>query len=165
MVELSTAARQGDSGGPILNARGELAGVLFGAGWGRTTGSYCGRVRSFLDSVDERFDRLRPEPQMIAQVQPPASTAADRREAKEPSESREPRSRWSADLPPLDQLGAEELAKPQPVDAVPESAPLASLGRAEPVPSRTEQIKTILAAIGLLAIVFHGLKLMLVAAR
>jgi len=51
MVELSTAARQGDSGGPILNSRGELAGVLFGAGDGRTAGSYCGRVRWFLDDV------------------------------------------------------------------------------------------------------------------
>jgi len=48
MVELSTAARQGDSGGPIFNAQGELAGVLFGAGHGRTTGSYAGRVQWFL---------------------------------------------------------------------------------------------------------------------
>ena len=50
-VEVSVAARQGDSGGPILNARGELAGVLWGAGGGRTEGSYCGRVRQFLASV------------------------------------------------------------------------------------------------------------------
>jgi len=171
MVELSTAARKGDSGGPILNARGELAGVLFGAGWGRTTGSYCGRVRWFLDSVDERFDRLRPEPQMIAQVQPPASTATEPRAPREPSEPREPveprepRSRWSADLPPLDQARVQGPAKPQAAGGVCEPAPLASLGREEPVPSRAEQIKTILAAIGLLAIVFHGLKLMLVAAK
>ena len=51
MVELDTAARQGDSGGPIFNSRGELAGVLFGAGHGTTSGSYCGRVRGFLESV------------------------------------------------------------------------------------------------------------------
>ncbi len=51
MVELSAAARQGDSGGPIFNSRGELAGVLFGEGQGRTAGSYCGRVQWFLDSV------------------------------------------------------------------------------------------------------------------
>jgi hypothetical protein len=50
-VEVSVSARQGDSGGPILNARGELAGVLWGAGGGRTEGSYCGRVRQFLASV------------------------------------------------------------------------------------------------------------------
>ena len=51
MVELSGEARQGDSGGPIFNQRGELAGVLFGAGGGTTSGSYSRRVRTFLASV------------------------------------------------------------------------------------------------------------------
>ncbi|HWB09074.1 MAG TPA: serine protease [Pirellulales bacterium] len=51
MVELAAAARQGDSGGPIFNQQGELAGVLWGEGNGFTTGSYCGRVRQFLASV------------------------------------------------------------------------------------------------------------------
>ncbi|MEX0936557.1 MAG: serine protease [Pirellulales bacterium] len=51
MVELSTAARQGDSGGPIFNEQGELAGVLFGAGHGTTSGSYCGRVAQFLTTI------------------------------------------------------------------------------------------------------------------
>lgn len=51
MIELSAEARQGDSGGPILNERGELAGVLFGAGGGTTSGSFCGRVRWFLESA------------------------------------------------------------------------------------------------------------------
>lgn len=48
MIDISVAARQGDSGGPILNARGELAGVLFGSGQGGTTGTHVGRVRMFL---------------------------------------------------------------------------------------------------------------------
>ena len=51
MVEVSAEARQGDSGGPILNERGEIAGVLFGAGNGFTAGSYGGRVLDFLSSV------------------------------------------------------------------------------------------------------------------
>ena len=51
MVELSAEARQGDSGGPIFNDQGELAGVLFGAARGTTTGSYGGRVRQFLASI------------------------------------------------------------------------------------------------------------------
>ncbi len=51
MVEVAVAARQGDSGGPIFNRQGELAGVLFGEGQGRTSGSYCGRVQWFLESV------------------------------------------------------------------------------------------------------------------
>jgi hypothetical protein len=63
MVEVAVSARQGDSGGPIFNARGELAGVLFGEGHGRTSGSYCGRVRWFLTSVTPRV------PAAIAQAQ------------------------------------------------------------------------------------------------
>lgn len=51
IVELSAGARQGDSGGPILNERGELAGVLFGSAGGLTSGSYVGRVRDFLTGV------------------------------------------------------------------------------------------------------------------
>lgn len=51
MVEVNVEARQGDSGGPIFNERGELAGVLFGAGRGTTSGSYCGRVGGFLASL------------------------------------------------------------------------------------------------------------------
>ncbi len=48
MLEVSVQARQGDSGGPIFNERNELAGVLFGASRGTTSGSYAGRVRQFL---------------------------------------------------------------------------------------------------------------------
>lgn len=51
MVELDVEARQGDSGGPIFNDRGELAGVLFGAGGGTTLGSFGGRVESFLATL------------------------------------------------------------------------------------------------------------------
>jgi hypothetical protein len=53
IVELHAAARHGDSGGPIFNSRGELAGVLFGEGGGDTSGTYCGRVRTFLDSISQ----------------------------------------------------------------------------------------------------------------
>ena len=50
-VELRARARQGDSGGPILNGRGELAGVLFGQSDGHTIGSCSSRVRTFLATV------------------------------------------------------------------------------------------------------------------
>lgn len=53
LVEVGAAARQGDSGGPILNARGELAGVLFGQGDGYTMGAYGGRVLQFLGQVPD----------------------------------------------------------------------------------------------------------------
>jgi len=50
-VELEARARQGDSGGPIFNERGELAGVLFGQSDGRTIGSCSTRLRTFLAAV------------------------------------------------------------------------------------------------------------------
>ena len=57
MVELDVEARQGDSGGPIFNDRGELAGVLFGAGSGTTLGSFGGRVGSFLATLAPNIGR------------------------------------------------------------------------------------------------------------
>jgi len=51
LVELDVEARQGDSGGPIFNDQGNLAGVLFGAGKGTTLGSFEGRVKTFLASL------------------------------------------------------------------------------------------------------------------
>jgi hypothetical protein len=51
MIELAAVARQGDSGGPIFNSSGQLAGVLFGEGGGRTSGSYCRRVHQFLSTI------------------------------------------------------------------------------------------------------------------
>jgi S1-C subfamily serine protease len=77
MVEVAVSARQGDSGGPIFNARGELAGVLFGEGHGRTSGSYCGRVRWFLTSVTPRVPAAitQAEQASRAQVTPQSQTA------------------------------------------------------------------------------------------
>ncbi|MDH3719151.1 MAG: serine protease, partial [Planctomycetota bacterium] len=57
MIELSAEAREGDSGGPILNSQGQLAGVLLGARGGRTVGSYFGRVDQFLADVRSIMDR------------------------------------------------------------------------------------------------------------
>ncbi len=56
MIQLSAVARQGDSGGPILNEEGELAGVLFGASWRSTSGSHSQRVQSFLQPVLKEFN-------------------------------------------------------------------------------------------------------------
>ena len=69
IVEVNVAARHGDSGGPMFNQRGEIAGVLFGAGGGCTTGSYCGRARMFLATLDGAFQS--PAGEMVAQAPPP----------------------------------------------------------------------------------------------
>ncbi len=47
-LEMSGAARDGDSGGPVFNHRGELAGVLWGTNSQVIEATYCGRVRKFF---------------------------------------------------------------------------------------------------------------------
>ena len=58
-IELRAAARNGDSGGPMLTAEGQLAGVLWGSTGGLTAGSCATRVAAFLDAV--------PGPQSVCQ--------------------------------------------------------------------------------------------------
>jgi len=58
-MEVDVAARNGDSGGPIFNAKGELAGVLFGSARGRTDGSHALRVGWFVRRVLDRYEKVR----------------------------------------------------------------------------------------------------------
>jgi len=58
ILEVNVPARNGDSGGPILNKKGQLAGVLFGTADGRTNGSHSGRVRWFLKRALTRVPTL-----------------------------------------------------------------------------------------------------------
>jgi S1-C subfamily serine protease len=71
MVELDVEARQGDSGGPIFNQSGELAGVLFGAGQGTTMGSFAPRVRYFLAAVAPDIDQANGRAQVAVADRPP----------------------------------------------------------------------------------------------
>jgi hypothetical protein len=70
IIELDAEARQGDSGGPIFNQSGEMAGVLFGAGQGCTMGSFAPRVRVFLTAVAPDIDQDS-RPQMAVADRPP----------------------------------------------------------------------------------------------
>ncbi len=70
MVELDVQARQGDSGGPIFNQRGELAGVLFGAGEGTTIGSFAPRVESFLATLAPDIGSARDQAQIAVADRP-----------------------------------------------------------------------------------------------
>lgn len=51
LIEVKATARQGDSGGPIFNADGEVAGVLFGSKPGMTIGPSSTRIRAFMSDV------------------------------------------------------------------------------------------------------------------
>lgn len=85
LVELDVEARQGDSGGPIFNSQGELAGVLFGAGQGTTLGSFGGRVDQFLATLGDGIGKGDSQNTMVASMSakplmptysPPAASTA-----------------------------------------------------------------------------------------
>lgn len=68
ILEISGPSRQGDSGGPIFDARGSLAGVLFGTDGRTTVGTHVGVVRAFLSRLDRGGSQ---SPAADADVQPP----------------------------------------------------------------------------------------------
>ncbi len=57
MLVITGSARQGDSGGPILNTRGELVGVLWGTDSRTVCGTYNGRIYHFV-RVAQQENRL-----------------------------------------------------------------------------------------------------------
>ena len=48
VLEISGAARQGDSGGPIFDAQGQVVAVIMGTDGQTVDGTHCGRIRQFL---------------------------------------------------------------------------------------------------------------------
>ncbi len=174
MVEVAVRARQGDSGGPILNSRGELAGVLFGEGQGRTSGSYCGRVRWFLSNIvpAAEFDASNVAAGVLKPV-PPRPTV---------SEAMPEEPRIAIAQTPVVQTGhggdaaraaapiAVAVAMPTPAAPGPQVV-VASTRSSDPAVEETrylgwedvaghtmgDQVKTVLAVIGVLAIILHAL--------
>jgi len=78
-LELSGRARDGDSGGPVFNASGELVAVLWGTDGRIVGGTYCGRIRKFLGGIFS--------PQVAPQQQPDSTPPAP---GPSPSESSPP---------------------------------------------------------------------------
>jgi hypothetical protein len=161
MVELSAPARNGDSGGPILNDRGEIAGVLFGSAYGQTTGSYCGRLRYFLSSAADDFQRLPAQPAAIAQQQstplvPLAAIAVQ----PSPSISASNNALGSASKENIPSSNGN-IRKASPVSTAisaklpPSSIPNASSSAAV---SWFDQIRNYLAVIGILAVLIQALR-------
>ena len=180
MVELAAPARNGDSGGPILNGRGELAGVLFGTAFGRTTGSYCGRVRWFVTSVEGDFRTLSRRVMLADQSRRtgsptviPAGLANERPVGNAPADFPLPTAVATAPLspfPPISTLptspsistakgtaGGQRAADAGRVCSVPGPARAAATANAT---STTDQIKTILALIGIVAVLYQGMRLL-----
>lgn len=164
MIELAASARNGDSGGPILNNRGEVAGVLFGSASGQTTGSYCGRVRWFLSSVADDFQRLPVQQNTIAQQQSPAlvpvPTAAIAAQPSEPVASvyKPPNPQQHQIVPPqvVDNRVASSVTTT--INSKPVNGPPPTVSMLENY-SPFDQVRNFMAVIGCIAILIHGLRI------
>jgi len=55
-LQITGAAQEGDSGGPIVDANGQLVAILWGTDGVRTLGTYCGRIRIFLRNLLPRLE-------------------------------------------------------------------------------------------------------------
>lgn len=159
MVELDVEARQGDSGGPIFNQRGELAGVLFGAGEGTTIGSFAPRVETFLASLAPDIGGSRNETQVaVADRTAPAvhpvdkeirRTASTETNPAEPPDNR-PSSPWSPSA-----MFAQSIPKSE------EQSTESSIAAVDPAPSGDwfDGIKSALALVGLAAVALQLIRL------
>ncbi len=163
MVELNVEARQGDSGGPILNSNGELAGVLFGAGNGTTMGSFGGRVGEFLASLAP--DIGRPTQAQLVSAQTTSDNDFNAAPTANPWQSNlaeqpatKPATTEILQPPAFDELQANNNPAPAPqVDAFAAQSPNMIVLPEEDKPL-FEKIKSGLAALGLFAIVVMFLK-------
>ncbi len=154
MVEVSVGARQGDSGGPMINDRGELAGVLFGSSGNATSGSHVGRVQSFLASIRPKQTSseppaARPGPERIATIarassSQSAATPPPSESAPVPAPRPRPRLSPRADL---QNAGPNATAEPP-------ARPLQPITLDQIAGDSTwEKAKSLLAVIGLLALI------------
>jgi hypothetical protein len=54
-IVISTPARQGDSGGPVFNEAGEVAGILWGSEGRNTYATHAGRIQTWLATPEAEF--------------------------------------------------------------------------------------------------------------
>lgn len=138
MIELSAPARNGDSGGPIFNNRGELAGTLFGSSFGRTTGSYCGRLRWFVGAVNADFERISAQAMLAQQSRrnPPvvAPVSASLPVAPEPAPATNAGPYAQQWQPSNNPPAANRPEQPIAAVAVPNESPTPSVAASPPAP-------------------------------
>jgi Trypsin-like peptidase domain len=161
MVELDVEARQGDSGGPIFNQSGELAGVLFGAGQGTTLGSFAPRVRYFLTTAVPGFEQSAPQA-IVAADRPAPNVILPDKNSKSDALSCYPSSPWS---PPSIASTIKPISNTKPQTQLAGVGPTSESSHdgSGSWHNLTENgwydpLKTLLAAVGLTAITLRLLK-------
>jgi hypothetical protein len=171
MVELDVEARQGDSGGPIFNDRGELAGVLFGAGSGTTLGSFGGRVGSFLATLAPNIGRAADHALVQIPAEGPAAQGEKMRTAvasvgRPPAEAGSPAVGQGGRRPAADRLAtlwADAGREPQgrgDEGWKPAAAAVAAAAGGGPPPGGDlfSHVKSVLAVVGVLALAMQVLR-------
>ena len=163
MLELDVEARQGDSGGPIFNQQGELAGVLFGAGQGTTMGSFAPRVRNFLAAVAPDLDQVNSQSQVAVADRPPPIVNLPNASSPGDTNAMYPSAPWSP--PRTARNDAANQSRGNSAQLVSTNAPHESTS-AQSLSwndlSRTdwyEPLKTALAAVGIAVIALRVVKL------
>ncbi|MBM4092026.1 MAG: trypsin-like serine protease [Planctomycetes bacterium] len=161
MVEVATTVRQGDSGGPIFNEFGQLAGVLFGSDGGSTSGSYSGRVAQFLRAAWPPATAVPEPPRRVESPQLVASnTSSPPKSELQPLPSR-PGADLARSTAHLSSPSASETQHPAARSPTANNPPQGSAHTRHATVDWSqivgytplEQIKTALAAVGVLAIV------------
>jgi hypothetical protein len=166
MVELSAAARQGDSGGPIVNTEGKLAGVLFGSGHGTTTGACSRRVWHFLAPLAPDLGGKPLQPDVRPEQTDPIVVAAFSGPVPSASAGNAPRdialaSERTRNDEFVNRKAARASAGPTdaPVCRPASAAPFAMAdGKPPNEDSVLERVKTLLALLGGLSIASSGIK-------
>ena len=151
LVELDVQARQGDSGGPIFNDQGELAGVLFGAGQGTTVGSFEGRVKTFLASLGPDIGRRADDAPQVAvatAVDPPPSRSID----SGASDDRNGRLLAARPIEASSEAPSNPVSEPT-ASAPPSVAPPPASRQPNALPPTWEVVRNVLACIGAVSLV------------
>ncbi len=167
LVELQAPARQGDSGGPILNTDGRLAGVLFGEGNGRTVGSCASRLRVFMASVGS--DGFEATPSSVAahtthQIQKQPMQSTERAMPPVQASSRSPRMYPTAVSSPVQPM-PQTVAMPYQSISQQPAAPWSLLGdfqMSDAVKAHFNiftNTKALLTAVAGMSLVLFGLRL------
>jgi S1-C subfamily serine protease len=160
MVELDVEARQGDSGGPIFNQNGEIAGVLFGAGQGTTLGSFAPRVSNFLASLAPDIGQVQDQAKVAVADRPPPNVEPVKDEYRNGSVDKYPSAPWTPvannAAPPNNAPATVKLA----TNSSPSTAAISEQQAKSAAPSDWYgPAKSALALIGLAAIALRLVKL------